>query len=218
MNFRVVFVVILGLACAKWSAGQTINLMDTLGVVFRNEPKLQFTWDSRNSFINGNGASIFGIKLGAAFGESLDIGLGYNWLYNDVNTAIPINESGKTAQAQLVFRYVAPYFNYSFYHNRKWLVSIPVQLGVGMTRQQYVNEVGQKVKIHQGWVMLYEPAMVLEYQVLPFIGIGGGVGYRLMLKNNRQIDQTFTAPIYKLNFNVKFGVLYQQIQERGWLR
>ena len=85
-------------------------------------------------------------------------------------------------------------------------------------RTQYTNSAGVNIKQNEGLIVLYEPAMILEYAVLPFIGIGGGVGYRLMLKNNKAINERFTAPTYKLVFSLKLGVLYKQLRAHGSLR
>ena len=204
--------------CAINMHGQTINLMDSIATAFQQQPKIQFKLDSRNSFITGNNASVMGIKLGVEFGKTAAIGIGYNWMYTKMKSEIIDGIENTPVQADIVFRYIAPYFVYSFYQKNKWDISVPIQFGVGISRLQYTNAVGVKVKRDQGLIVLYEPAMVLEYAVLPFIGIGGGVGYRLMLKNNRSIDERFTAPTYKLLFSLKLGVLYNQLRARGSIR
>lgn len=198
--------------------GQTINLMDSIATAFQQPAKIQFKLDSRNSFISGNNASVMGVKLGIEFGKTASIGVGYNWLYTKMRTEIIDEIENTPVQADIVFRYIAPYFVYSFYHKNKWDISIPIQFGIGMSRAQYTNSVGVKVKQNEGLIVLYEPAMTLEYAVLPFIGIGGGVGYRLMLKNNKAINERFTAPTYKLVFSLKLGVLYNQLRAHGSLR
>lgn len=192
--------------------------MDSIATAFQQQPKIQFKLDSRNSFITGNNASVMGVKFGIEFGKTVAIGVGYNWLYTTMRTEIVDGIENTPIEADIVFRYIAPYFVYSFYQKNKWDMSIPIQFGVGMSRLQYTNPFGAKVKRDQGVIVLYEPAMILEYLALPFIGVGGGVGYRLMLKNNKGIDERFTAPTYKLVFSLKLGALYNQLRARGSLR
>lgn len=159
-----------------------------------------------------------GIKAGVEFGSTVAIGIGYNWMYTKIRSELIDGIEDTPVQADIVFRYVAPYFAYTFYQKKKWEISIPIQFGVGMSRLQYTNMAGVTTKRNQGLIVLYEPAMTLEYLPLPYIGIGGGVGYRLMLKNNKMIDERFTAPTYKLVFSVKIGVLYNQLRVHGSLR
>ena len=47
------------------------------------------------------------------------------------------------------------------------------------------------------------------YYVFPFLGVGAGIGYRIMLINNPYINEEFTAPIY--NFKVK--IVFSKIIE-----
>lgn len=204
--------------CLQIVNAQTISLMDSLSAAFQEQPRFQFKLDSRNSFITGNNASVMGIKVGLEFGQTASIGIGYNWLYTKMRSELIDGIEDTPVQADIVFRYIAPYFDYSFYHKKKWEMSIPIQFGVGISRLQYTNAAGVTTRRNQGLIVLYEPSMILEYLALPFIGIGGGVGYRLMLKNNKMIDERFTAPTYKLSFSLKLGVLYNQLRVHGSLR
>jgi hypothetical protein len=38
--------------------------------------------------------------------------------------------------------------------------------------------------------------------------VGAGFGYRIMLKNNRDIEQQFTSPVYALRLRLIFDELY----------
>jgi hypothetical protein len=55
--------------------------------------------------------------------------------------------------------------------------------------------------------------MIVEYQVLGLFGFGGGIGYRLMLKGNRELEQQFTSPMYVIRFRVLFDGVRKMIKE-----
>jgi len=48
---------------------------------------------------------------------------------------------------------------------------------------------------------------------LKILGVGIGLGYRIMLKNNRAIDQQFTSPVYALRVRLIFDELYRRYQD-----
>jgi hypothetical protein len=52
--------------------------------------------------------------------------------------------------------------------------------------------------------------MNLEYKILNLVGVGAGLGYRIMLKNNSEIDHSFTSPIYVIRFRLIFDEIYKQ--------
>jgi hypothetical protein len=45
------------------------------------------------------------------------------------------------------------------------------------------------------------------------LGVGVGLGYRIMLKNNRGIEQQFTSPVYALRVRLIFDELYRRYKD-----
>jgi len=180
---------------------QSVNLSDSLKNVFTKKPTLTGKLDSRNSFITGKSAQIRGVKVGVSFGNRMILGLGYNWLNTDFLESVQTNEG--SVKADIRFQYLAPFVEYVFYKKNNWQADIPVQIGFGRSFLTY-EKYGARYVVERNNIVLYEPSMIVEYQVLGIFGIGGGVGYRLMLKNNREIDQQFTSPMYILRFRILF--------------
>lgn len=196
----------------KSSAGQTINLSDSLSKVMKIKPMPTAKFDSRNSFITGRSARIQGVKAGVSFGKVLTIGLGYNWLGTGFTERVVVGND--SYEATLKLRYIAPFIEYSFYKKGPWEAAVPVQLGFGRSFLQ-INELGSKRKINEGSIVLYEPVMTVEYKVLNVIGFGGGLGYRIMLKNNHDIRQQFTSPVYVLRIRLIFDEIYKRAKARS---
>ncbi len=190
---------------------QTIALSDSLAHIFRHRPVFTAKYDTRNTFITGNRASIWGIKAGFVFRKTLTVGVGYNWLWTDIREEIRYPETDRIDMARVRLRYVAPFLDYTFYRKGPWEVTLPVQLGVGTS---FVESWRTSEKLKRDWVMLYEPSMSVEYRFLKYFAVGGGYGYRLMLHNNRQLSSRFTSPMYVLRFRILFDELYRLYQQK----
>lgn len=208
MRFSVfVIVFVLLSVCAS---SQTFNLSDSLRHVFRQRVTPSFKFDTRNSFITGNATKVYGIKAGVNFGKRLSVGLGYNFIGTELQETIVVNE--KYVSADIRMNYVAPFIEYSFYQRGPWELVTPIQIGVGNSFLQYSTEEGQRV-LNKSRVILYEPGMAFEYKIMKMLGVGVGLGYRIMLKNNRGIEQQFTSPVYALRVRLIFDELYRRYKD-----
>ncbi|MEQ8908299.1 MAG: hypothetical protein RIC95_03840 [Vicingaceae bacterium] len=172
----------------------------------KTKPELDFRLDSRNSFINQNGVKVFGFKLGAQFDEKLSFGLGYNFLWSELTKEFTIE--GKLINMKLGYYYFSPYVEYVFYEDQKWQLSIPVQFGLGESYYENNQEVGARY-INRQFVASYEPAIAFQYRFFTYFGAGMGVGYRLMLVPNTEIEEQFTSPVYIFKFKVYFEKLLE---------
>ena len=211
MNLRIVVrsicVVVLWMIAARANS-QTVNLGDSLRNVLRNKPIPTAKFDSRSSFVSGRNARIQGLKAGVSFRKTLTLGLGYSWLVSDIKEFIGTGETG--AEGQLKMRYISLFAEYSFYRKGPWEATIPLQIGLGKSFLQ-IKDAGGKQKMNANSVVLYEPVMTVEYKVLNLIGIGGGVGYRIMLQNNKDIDYQFSSPVYVIKARLIFEEIFKKL-------
>lgn len=199
-NVIVITAIILLTSCVDMKA-QTINLSDSLYHVFHNKPTPSFKVDTRNSFITGNHAKVYGIKAGLNFRKTLTVGIGYNFIGTSLTEEIIVGR--EVYYAQIKMRYIAPFIEYSFYKKGPWEAMVPVQFGIGSSFIQHeVN--GERHNIRKDNVLLYEPGMSVEYKIFNILGVGGGIGYRIMLKNNKEINQQFTSPVYVIRIRLIF--------------
>lgn len=173
-------------------SAQVVNLSDSLKKAWSYSPNFSAKLDSRHSFITGKSARIFGVKAGISWNKTFSIGLGYSWLSSEL---IGYSDDLLMEPGRIRFRFVGPYLDYRFYKKGPWEARIPAQIGFGKSFLEREVD-GEVTRFKEGSTMLYEPAMVVEYSVLGIVGFGGGIGYRLMLVNNKELDQRFTSPIY----------------------
>lgn len=174
----------------------------------KSEARFVAYLDSRGAFINQNGVRVFGVKAGLQFDEKLSFGLGYNQLATNYNNTIEYQ--GQDRAVELRYWYLSPFVEYTFYRDRQWELIIPVQLGFG---ESYYQSREPKANINYGFVISYEPAIAFQYRFLEVFGAGFGVGYRLMVIPNTQLEERFTSPVYMLKFKVYFDDLMEKFKQ-----
>lgn len=181
------------------------------------KPILDLRSDSRHSFINQTGVSVFGVKGGIEFDRRLRFGLGFNILATKLNRTISFDYEGVTTttnDARLVFYHISPYVEYVFYKKDRWEVSIPVQFGIGNSYYTYKTESGQRFNDDRKFILTYEPAITAQYKIFKYFGPGFGVGYRLMIVDNNAIKESFNSPVYIFRFKVFFGEIYRDLKKQ----
>lgn len=176
---------------------------------FKTTPSIDFRLDSRSSFISSSNVRIFGVKVGLQYANKISLGIGYNQLVSDLNNSrISIGDS--LYSGRLNYKYLSPYIEYIFYQDKQWEFSIPVQFGIGNTFYSNNNNT-KPSEIFKKTVLSYEPAITFQYRFLKYFGAGMGVGYRLMIVPNKQIEERFTSPVYLFKFKVYFQELYRDV-------
>ena len=208
MKYGIVLIINLGLMTGHASA----QLIDKLKEDFSKKPKFSLRLDTRNSFIKNKAAKIRGIKFGLDYGKDITVGLSINWLdkkFDEVKPVLLVNDD--TAFAKLDFGYLGLFFEYTFLRNKRWEVDIPIQIGIGSTYFTYNDHKNEAQRLSQKPIVVYEPSMTATYKFWRYFGVGVGVGYRLMLINNKDIEGNFNSPTYTLRLKVFFGDIYKDI-------
>lgn len=172
-----------------------------------SEPRFIAYFDSRGAFISSNGVQVFGLKAGIQYEEKLTFGFGYNQLSSQYINYI--QDEGLEKRVELRYWYISPFVEYTFYRDRQWELMIPVQIGLG---ESYYRETNSGDILNYSWVFSYEPAIAFQYRFLDVFGAGFGVGYRLMVYPNRELEERFTSPVYMLKFKVYFDDLMEKLK------
>jgi hypothetical protein len=191
------------------SPAQTYDLGDTLRSHLSQVPKPTMYWTSYNSFMTGRRIGIQSIKAGLIFNRRLTLGIGYHWMERGVEEYMPSVDQ----LIPLKMRYASLFGDFVFYNKNNWVASLPVQLGCGKSFLHWKDS-GENTKWQEGWVILYEPSVSIEYKFSPWVAVGMGYGYRIMLKNNHAIDQNFYAPLYVFKARILFEELWGRYADR----
>ena len=196
------------------SASLIAQRIDSIPDYLKEPPVLIVKLDMRGSFISNESVRFAGIKVGLEHMGKVQYGIGYSFLLSPVEATARVEGLGEVA-TRLRFGYVTPYFDFAFYQKNNWELRIPVQFGIGAGSVVYTDTDGRKHKLQSSGVFLYEPSMTVQYRFLRYFAIGGGWGYRLVLRSAPLADG-LTAPIYTFGLRVFFGDLWREIrpQER----
>ena len=195
-----IFFVILFCAAEITLLAQPVNLQNSFKGVFDEKPKATAKWDTWGTFIGGRTFNTQALKVGAEFNEILVLGVGYNWLSNGVYKNV--NVQGVNNLSEFELRYFGPYAELDFFKSGHWKGTLPIQLGFGKSFLKYNDAEGNRIKLNEGRVILYEPAMSFSYDIANLFEVGAGFGYRIMLENNKSINQPLTSPNFVLRLSL----------------
>ena len=184
------------------------QLVEDIKKSFSVKPKLLLSLGSRDAIVSNTYAKMRHVLVGANYNNVSKVGLTFNWQAKGVYSDYWLDDDTKL-QKQLKIFYIAPYFNYTFYQTEKFEASIPVQIGFGPSYYQYKLCNGEKVNMNKGFNVLYEPAMTATYKPIKYIGLGGGIGYRVPLIKNKKIEEKLLAPYLMWWVKIYFGTFYK---------
>ncbi|HBF87512.1 MAG TPA: hypothetical protein DDX39_02630 [Bacteroidales bacterium] len=197
------------------------QFFDTLKSCLHKKPKLVFKFDNRYSYVSNNSARILGLKIGIDFGDKYRFGAGWHSLESSVKENYFVDSMGiviDTLPSFLRMSYLAVFVEYVVYKTRKWEFSIPMQIGYGNSRYDIGGKDGflpfatnVTSQISKRNVLIYETNFEGHYKIIPYVGIGAGVGYRLMLINNKLISENFNSPIIIFKLKIFLGEIYRGV-------
>jgi hypothetical protein len=185
---------------------------DTIHNIMHGKIYPTATFDSRNSFISSKPAHIWGVKAGLDFNGYLQVGLGFNRLNRDLRKQIYFtNADGNadSASGELRFAYFSYYLRYVYFKSNRWRFSImPLQVGVGNSKYVYESS-GTQYKVARRSIILYEPGISVSFKIFKWLGVGGDIGYRFMLRGNPGIPENFNAPTFSFYAIVYWWEIYK---------
>ncbi len=186
------------------------QFIDSIPDILKSRPSVNVRLETRNSFIANNRAKISGIRLGLNFKNKLRMGLGYSWLSSDVTekkAIIDVYGNTQIVDNYLEFGYAAYYVDFVFHKTKRWQLSVPLQLGTGLSWFEYRNGV-HLIKSKKYLLLLYEPGVSVQFKIFPWLGLGTDIAYRFTLKNSRYVGEKLNSPTYGFNLMIWFDQLY----------
>ncbi len=194
------------------------QVVDSIRYFMKQDGSFMAKFDTRHSFISSRHGRIFGLKFGVDFADRVSFGGGINWLTNRGDLERELSFPDTTVNGGLAFWYLSPFFEYTFFEDPNWKLSMPVRIGLGGAEFSYWDPEKEK-KIKRGKLLFsYEPVLTAQYKFLRYFGVGTGIGYRIIALDRSLIpsrfDQDpyrFTSPIYIFRFKVFFGKMYRDV-------
>ncbi len=214
LNFKILLFILLLCAKVFGQVSERPSFEEEFRNSFHTKPKLDVKFDNRFSFIRDNDVRTVGLKVGLSFDRRFKVGLGINQMLTTTDNQAFIEDS--LIDVDLEYFYFSPYVEYTFYNSKRWEFSLATQLGVGGASYQYLDLKGKKVKLVESTVLSYEPAMLIDYKIIRWFGIGTGVGYRLIYYKSSGIDEKFSSPEYVIKLKVYLGEIVRTITGKEW--
>lgn len=168
--------------------------------------------ETRNSFVQTHYATYLGVRAGVEFKFPVRCGLGYYWMFTQLDSKLadPSQYGQATRLAHPKMRYAVGYVGFSFYEQDDWTLSVPVQIGIG--ESFYKSE--ESNRFANGLIIPMEAGVSVDYLFSKWMGFGVGLGYRIMLKENKEVKENFNSPYYQLRFNIAFSEIVRGIKAK----
>lgn len=179
-----------------------------------------FTLDSYFSFIGRRSADVWGFRAGITWNEQWRFGAGYNKISSDIieKKVLDNNErpyaKNDTVKARLFFTFYPLMAEYILYRQDPWQLGLPFLLGYGNSYFEYfdINDEGRKI-LRKG-VVAAQPGINAQYKALRWFGLSVGLGYRVMLVNNPDIEIKMNSPVFSIGLKIFPGEIIKTIQGR----
>jgi hypothetical protein len=191
--------------------------LNAQGTNIRHKIAPYFLYDSYYSFIGNRGADVWGFKAGIEWNQKWRLAAGYNRIQSDIieNKVLPQDElqyaKNDTVKAQLYLRYFPLMAEYVFYTKDPWQLSAPLCLGYGKSYFQYFDKNEDRRQIFKHGVLVSDIGINAQYKIIKWVGVGAGVGYRIMLVNNPEIDTKFNSPIFSIRVKLFLGEIVKSL-------
>lgn len=180
------------------------------------KPKYFLTLASFNTFIDGSFASFDGAKTGLAFDKRVKFSVGYFQLANN-GVVTPIDIEEDTLRYRTNGQLEIYFFNlsgeYLFYNEFPWQLSaVPFDLAFGSAHYEYISRLQKKrIKGPSEFIILYQPAVTAQYNILTWFGFGVSAGYRFTALRSRQQTRNLDGFNFSLDFRLSVDELYEEL-------
>ena len=186
------------------------QFLDTLTAAIHQQPSIDARLESRYSIIHNDAAKVSGVRLGIVFKRKLRLGGGYSWLATkNYENKLITNSFGKPEMVKdyLKFGYLCYYVDFVFHKTKRWQLSVPIQVGAGLSHFEYTEASGIKIKSRNYFLLIYEPGITVQFKITRWAGLGCDVAYRFGVKNTKFIGQALNSP----TISVKYLIWFDQI-------
>ena len=204
MNFKfkmpfikgIFFVVIF--AYSGLSIAQSI---DSSNFIHKTLSTLSFRYDTRSSFIQPNSGRVSGLKVGLSINNKVKLGIGYSWLLFPLYSLNYGNGTSLNAN-KLTLWYISPYLEYTFLNSKRWEFTMFSLLGSGRVLNDQIFEINNQFdKVEKSTMLVLEPYAFGIYKIVPWFGLGTGLGYRFIINLDEDI-KNLSSPTYVLKAKI----------------
>jgi len=170
---------------------------------YQNKIKPDFSFDARRTLFKNQFIVVGGLKFGVEYKRVHRLGLGFYFLntriFDEAVEFIP-----EADKVEYDFEYSTVYYDRVLYFDKKWEFGATLHLGAGSLKTFYPNALnpnerntGPELDFNVTEIVTYT-----EYNLLYWLGLRGGVGYRRVFGLNYDLGDDFSSAIFVINLRL----------------
>lgn len=172
--------------------------------------KPAFNLDFRDSFLERQHINVWGVNAGFTYGRKRhQLTIGYYWL--NYATYLRLIDWRRNAAQRINLNYytrtdmwfISSMYWWNMVNNKRWLVSLPVELGGGVAYALPLN-LSQNVPVDRSRRDFFVPLQVGAYgqwRATRWVGLSAQIGYRVSIFQTA-IDQNFNGSYYSIGVSL----------------
>lgn len=225
-NNRIITYVLIVIGCLN-SGSIVSQFKDTLS----NQPKIDssyskkeeknlkffFGFDARRSFVLKKNSKFNGIKIGLSYKNKHRFGLGLYGMQEPitfVGEVDRIKHPDATDTVRFNFGYGSLFYEYVWFKNKRWDLSTPIHFGLGNLAFSFKDTSANYQRLFGGGALMTELTGVAQFKIFRWFALGTGVGYRMMLIDDKTIRKSLNSPVYIFQVKILFGEIYKMTFRR----
>lgn len=219
MKLKSLFGILLCFLTGKVMAQDTLIVKEDSVPV--KKTKFVFAFDARFSSIHQQSVKINGFKLGWERYERNRYGVGLYSLGDPIridneHTEVYNLDGVDTDTLELYsdLSYVVIFWDHILTSKKRYEISLNMELGSGSAELGYLDESsgnGVIRRLDEVPFGVLEFSVAGHYKILPWIGPGAGLGYRMVFASDKNVNRSFSSPIGILKVKVFLGPLYRAV-------
>lgn len=191
------------------------NIKDSVKYYLNNSsPVLIGGLSARNTIIGSHYSNIVGLSAGLDYGDKLLASVGIYKLANPlkerqiINAYTPLQYEVDEVSK---FWYLGLNASYTFYKEKRWTLKIPLRLGFGSATIEHLDPLNnlRSLEKKRSFIAPLESGISAQYKLAWWIGLGGGLGSRIVL--GKSTSQKFSGTYYNLGIDIYFGSIYDHV-------
>lgn len=176
--------------------------------------KVLFGLDARRSYFNDQKVKINGLRIGAQYKGVHRFGLGFYALSQTIiikNSMVDMPDAPELTTLRISLGFSTLFYERVLFKVPKWEVSLPLYIGTGKIRSEYLNNLENYKSLSKTPYSLIGLGVSGKYYLLPWLAPRVTVGHRFTYNTNADIRKAFNKPFYAIGLSISLGELYRSI-------
>lgn len=206
---RVIIVLALALSASLRAQESSISPERT-----RAAFRVLFNFDFRRTYVNADPVRFYGFRLAAQRDRDV-LGIGFYGLgdpYVQDGVALP-GLGQRTVRTD--FDFTAVSYERLLVNSKRWQIGIPVSVGLGNYRRGYLGDDDRLVPLSTNELVPLEASLHVDYNILWWVFIGVGGGYRHVLAADPAATRTLSDWTYYLKAGLRLGEVVKRVRGNG---